>query len=54
MKLRHENIVDAKDIIYSSNNIYVVMDLCLDGDLRSMLTNNGHRLPEWESIKILF
>ena len=54
MNLRNENIVYARDIIYSSNNIYIIMDLCNNGDLRNMLIKSESKLSEWESMKILF
>ena len=34
LHLKGENIVFARDIVHSNNNVYVVMDLCKDGDLR--------------------
>lgn len=54
MMLNHPNIVYARDIIHSNNNIYIVMNLCKNGDLRQKLTRNHGKMEEWEAMKILY
>lgn len=49
-RMNHPNIAPVKDIVYSSENIYVVLKYYPQGDLMSLL--QGHVLGLRESIRI--
>ena len=51
-KVRHPNIVGLKDVIRSTNNIYIVLEYCNSGTLRDYLKKKG-KLTESEAIEIL-
>ena len=51
--LRSENIVGFIDVLESTNNYYIIQELC-DGDLQKYLKNQpGNRVPEAKAIQIL-
>jgi len=51
-KIRHANIVSLKDVIRSTNNIYLVLEYCNFGNLRDYLKARG-KLTESEIRNIL-
>ncbi|MCQ2818546.1 MAG: protein kinase, partial [archaeon] len=40
-KIKHRNLVKIDDYIYSSKKLYLVMELCKQGDLLFQIQNNG-------------
>lgn len=46
--LRHDNIVQGKEVLSSKTKLYMVMELVTGGDLHTMLSKR-HRLPEDEA-----
>ena len=51
-KVSHPNIVGLKDVIRSTNNIYLVLEYCNNGNLRDYLKSKG-KLPEKSAKGIL-
>lgn len=51
-KVDHENVVKLLNVYRTNNNMYIVTELCEDGDLRNYIKKKK-RLPEVEAIKIL-
>ena len=51
-KVSHENIVQMHDIYQTSNNMYIVTELCQDGDLLKLLQKR-RRISEKEAKKYL-
>jgi len=51
-KIRHPNIVGLKDVIRSTNNIYLVLEYCNEGTLRDYLKQKG-KITESEARKII-
>jgi len=51
-KIRHPNVVCLKDVIRSTNNIYLVLEYCNSGSLRDYLKARG-KLTETEIKNIL-
>lgn len=53
-KVHHENIVKLYDVYQTSNNMYIITQLC-DSDLSSYLENNGKdkSLPEADAKRLL-
>ena len=33
-KLKHANIVQIKDVLLSENSLYIILEMCNDGDLK--------------------
>ncbi len=48
---RHPNIVRLTDIVETERHIYIVTELCEDGDLQTVLRNG--RITERQSIEIM-
>lgn len=48
----HKNIVGLYDVYQTNNNMYIVTELCEDGDLRSFIKRKK-KVQEIEAIKIL-
>ena len=36
-KLNHKNVVRLIDILYTQNSLYIVTELCEDGDIRKLI-----------------
>jgi serine/threonine protein kinase len=51
-KVDHPNIVKLHDIFQTTNNMYIVTELCESGDLSSYLKAKK-KIPEYEAIKYL-
>jgi len=49
----NENIIKLYDIKKTSNNIYLVLEYCNNGDLSDYLKKHGGRLPEADAVNIL-
>ena len=47
-KVSHENIVHLFDIYQTANNMYIVTELCQDGDILKLLRKKK-RIPEHEA-----
>ena len=50
--LKHKNLVDYYDILYSQNHYYFIMEYCSGGNLATYLKSQG-RLKESEALSIL-
>ena len=51
-KVAHENIVQLYDIYQTTNNMYIVTELCQDGDLLKLLQRRK-KIPEGEAKMLL-
>lgn len=52
--VRSENIVGFYDVMESSNNYYIIQELCDDGDLEHYLKKQPNKsLSEKEAIRVL-
>ena len=51
-KVAHENIVQLYDIYQTTNNMYIVTELCQDGDLLKLLQRRK-KIPEAEARMLL-
>ena len=51
-KVAHQNIVQLHDIYQTTNNMYIVTELCQDGDLLKLL-HRRKRIPEAEAKMLL-
>ena len=47
-----DNVVGFFDVMESTQNYYIVQELC-DGDLEGLMKKHGGKLPEEEAVKIL-
>lgn len=50
--VNHDNIVKLHDIYQTTNNMYIITELCEDGDLYHFLMER-RKLPELEAKKLL-
>lgn len=39
--LNHENVIHCMDVLMTTNNCYIITQLCLDGDLGSFLNKKS-------------
>lgn len=51
-KVHHENIVKLYDVYQTSNNMYIVTELC-DGDLCAYLDKNDKKLTEADAKRLI-
>ena len=47
--IRHQNVVLAKDVVFTENNVYLVMEFCSGGNLKDKIKSRGGRLNENEA-----
>lgn len=52
-KIKGKRLLEFKEVLRSPNNIYIVVAFCNGGSLEAKLDQNGGKLSEAESLKIL-
>ena len=50
MKLKHDYIVQMYHATRTANNLYMFLEFCGDGDLKSLIKTRGGRLTEQEAV----
>lgn len=49
-KINHPNIVKLHYATRTTNNLYMFLEYCADGDLKKLLEKRGGKLPESEAV----
>ena len=54
-KIKHPNIIHLYELLESTNNYYLIIDYCKDGDFKKFMIKNKFKwMEEWDAIPYLW